>query len=111
MNCKAGELARVTSIHPALADAEDRIVRVVEACVVAGEPAWVLEERVCFVATGNFKSLGKSFYIGTPVFFDRLQDKYLRPIRDTDGEDEMLRIAGHPQDQRDPCLLDNINYG
>lgn len=131
MNCVKNDIARVVGIHPAVGESQDRVVRVVEECVFNGEPAWVLEERVNFVATGNFRSMGRNFYIGEPVFFDRLQDKYLRPIRGNVADDEVRRLYEIPKQheglgfparqllrgaevltrQSDPCRLDDIEHG
>lgn len=106
MNCKPGDIARIVCPQPQLAELRDRIVRVTEPCDIAGEPGWVLAKRENFVMVGTGISTitDEKFGIGTPVYVDRLQDKYLRPIRGVDGEDEMLRIAGKPQ-QRDETLM------
>ncbi len=100
MNCKPNDIARIVCPQPSLAELRDRIVQVTEPCVIAGEPAWVLAERVNFVMVGQGWSTvtGEKFGAGMPVYVDRLQDKYLRPIRPSDGEDEMLRIARRPRD-------------
>lgn len=105
MNCKPGDLARIVCPQPQLAELRDRIVRVIEECDIAGEPGWVLAKRENFVMVGAGRSTitDEKFGIGTPVYVDRLQDKYLRPIRPNDDEDEMLRIAGRPQ-QREKTL-------
>jgi hypothetical protein len=98
MNCKPGDLAIITGLHPAVDAANGRIVRLADAAPVSvnGEPAWILAERVEVVLLANGRSFNQQFWIGETVWFDRLQDKYLRPIRDSDGEDEMLRLAGKP---------------
>jgi len=98
MNCEKGDLARILHIHAHLSEAAGRFVTCVELIVFNGEPAWRLDRRVEFVVTGNFRALGKQFWAGESVFFDQLQDKYLRPIRDPgeDAVDEVLRKVGHP---------------
>lgn len=95
MNCKPGDLAVIVDMPPALAEARDRFVRLTNEPpeILNGEPIWRLTERVCFVLVGNGQRNGVKFYIGESLWFDRLQDKYLRPIRDPgdDAKDEMLR--------------------
>ena len=81
MNCKPGDLALcVGGDDPALIG---RIFRITSACPVhinhwdTDPPAYV------YWCPGVAASLG---------------DSTLRPIRDNDGEDEMLRIAGKPRE-------------
>lgn len=88
MNCKPGDLARIVGLHPALSEAQDRVVLLAnEAPVIqSGEAYWRLTKRVEFVLTGNGRCGDTDFYIGEAVWFDMLQDKYLRPIRNP-GDD------------------------
>ncbi len=99
-NCRTGDIARIVNMPPQLAQASDRFVRCVAACEIRGEPAWILEERVNFTILSAGRSLpsGEVFQAGDKIYIDRIQDKYLRPIRDSDGEDEMLRLAGRPNE-------------
>lgn len=81
MNCKQGDLAIV--IRGAAVGA---IVRCIERydgpwLEFAFEPGWRLD-----------KALPTLCGITHPYRVDA----YLRPIRDNDGEDEMIRIAGRP---------------
>lgn len=95
MNCKPGDLAWIVGLHPSLAEAEGRIVQLVDAPPVMheGEPSWQLAKRVDITLVGNGRRGGQRFYIGESVWFDQLQDKYLRPIRDPgdDAQDETLQ--------------------
>lgn len=95
MNCKPGDLAVIVGMPPALAEARDKVVRLANEApeFLNGEPIWRLTKRVGVVLVDNARRNGVKFYIGESVWFDRLQDKYLRPIRDPgdDARDEMLR--------------------
>lgn len=104
MNCVKGDLARIVNIHPALQEVHGRIVTCVKAGSLSGEPTWKLDRRIDFVALKNFCSCGTSFYVGESVWFDEIPDKYLRPIRDQPGEDEILKIAGKPR------RAENVNF-
>ena len=82
MNCKQGDLAVVVR---SLAGHEGKIVTCVRLTYGDGAfgygPRWVTEP-------GLLGSLGtKNFPIS---------DGCLRPVRDSDGEDEMLRLVGLP---------------
>ena len=89
MNCKQGDLAIIVR---SFAGNEGKIVR-------------------CLKFIPSMKWRQKN---GPPLVFDswetdfttagwggdvhnKIQDRQLRPIRPTDGEDEMLRIAGKPE--------------
>jgi hypothetical protein len=89
-HCKLGDIARITGLPPQIIDASYRFVRCVEASEICGEPAWVLDRRVNFIVTGIGRSAlsGVVFHPGDRAFFDRIQDKYLRPIRGGDLGDE-----------------------
>ncbi len=98
LNCKPGDLARIVGMHPSLAEANDRIVKLQQLppVVTDGLPSWRLTERVELVMVGNGRRGHTSFWIGESVWFDEIPDKYLRPIRGTDGDDETLAWAGKP---------------
>ena len=97
MNCKPGDLAVIVrSIHGNLG----KIVRCLRFLGhqefddgIFCDDAWLVEGRfdeVCFVSRRRGGDA-------------TISDSDLRPIRDQPGEDEMLRIAGKPQDQREPA--------
>ena len=83
MNCKQGDLAIIVR---SMAGNEGKIVRClrfvgyVEGFV--GNDRWEIDTKII-----SFKR----------VLHNTTQDSWMRPIRPTDGEDEMLRIAGKPQ--------------
>lgn len=85
MNCKPGDLAFiVASRRPDAAHLIGHVVNVVNI-----EPGCTPEDPVWITST-SFTTLD-----GTPIGWF---DTSLRPIRDSDGEDEMLRIAGKPKE-------------
>lgn len=93
MNCKPGDLAVIVRCdYP---ENVGRFVRVV--CRADGsEFAWYEgEEWECEPATPviGLNADGAKTWGLEPVC---LFDAHLRPIRDNDGEDEILRIAGKP---------------
>ena len=94
MNCKKGDLAIVVS---SLAGNEGRIVRCLE---FIGMMFWLHGEELRRNATWRID-------VELPPFDgkhnDMIEDYKLRPLRDNDGEDEMLRIAGKPQDIKQPA--------
>lgn len=106
MNCKEGDLAYVASprVTPGLrgrfviverravpgdifASVEGRLVR-----LTSDEPCWV-----CRPAGGSTLPWAPR----KPDMFEfeerPIADAVLRPLRDSDGEDEMLRIVGKPE--------------
>lgn len=90
MNCKPGDLAVIVR---SLAGLEGRIVhcmRLADSCnfdldgrmvLYDGGPRWVLEKPIV-------NSDGDTLYT--------YADARLRPLRDSDGEDEVLRTVGRP---------------
>jgi hypothetical protein len=91
MNCKQGDLAVVVR---SASGNEGRIVRCIR---TMGVVEWK--------GPGNvIKGRGVAWLIDPPLpawhgRLDRLAlDACLRPIRDQDGEDEMLRIVGKPHE-------------
>lgn len=91
MNCRPGDLAVIASTAGRIG-VQRRIieallgmpVRVVTPYSLEGEPAWKIEREI-------------SVLIGTvPAAIVGIADAVLRPLRDGEGEDEMLRIAGKP---------------
>lgn len=96
LNCKPGDLAVVVR-HAGRIEADGQFVEVpplglIVRCVHAEENSghmWVIEEtRVHLVMSGGMPFSTNITAIG---------DEYLRPLRDSGGEDEMLRIAGRPE--------------
>jgi hypothetical protein len=83
MRCKVGDLAVYVGTFP---QHLGRIVRVVSPRPWT-EPAWWVDPPLPTPEAGLD---GLSVY-----------DSGLRPIRDSDGEDEMLRIAGKPETIRE----------
>lgn len=111
MNVQAGDLAVV--IRSEIGN-EGRVVRVVRRLLageshladgseVRSDDDWVIEGRLL---ASDMKTLlfngVPQFSWDSPVYeFEGhmpFPDACLRPIRDQDGEDEMLRIAGKPSD-------------
>jgi hypothetical protein len=75
-------------------DIRGTVVRCVR-LVAAPGPSWVIEQAIpVSMVFGGRIYLGDLLSIG---------DCYLRPIRAADGEDEMLRIAGRPEEQAVPA--------
>jgi hypothetical protein len=82
MNCKPGDLAVVVRCD--VPEVVGLFVRCVRLDYWGGEPFWYLDRRVIH---------------NDPRYqHDAVFDCNLRPIRDQDGEDEMLRIAGLPKE-------------
>ncbi len=78
MNCKPGDLAVIIRAEPGDGWL-GRIVTVLHLYEGPSlSPAWVCDQ--------------------VPPGFRAIKDSALRPIRDNDGEDEMLRIAGKPRE-------------
>ncbi len=86
MNCKPGDLAMIVR---SWAGNEGRIVRCVRFAGVllwndlGRQPTWAIDPAI-LNADGEL--------------VQECMDCQLRPIRDNDGEDEMLRIAGKPRE-------------
>lgn len=87
MNCRPGDLAIIVK---SVAGNEGKIVRCIRLLPSGSDkkfvfdgPRWVIDRPVP-------DSIG--------LEISSLADCALRPIRDNDGEDEMLRITGKPQE-------------
>lgn len=83
LNCKPGDLAMVVRVT----NRENEwmlghIVRCAQFEALRGRSGWILEDGLT--------------HSGTVFEWFWVADDCLRPIRDQDGEDEMLRIAGLP---------------
>jgi len=92
MNCKQGDLAMVVTLggysgaHRVIARALLGIpVRLARAYVFDEQPAWRLEQKLCLDVAGK------------RVIVRGIVDAILRPIRDDEGDDEILVRAGKPQ--------------
>ena len=84
MNCKPGDLAVIVR---SMAGNEGLIVEVIEHSELSPEYDWLIRApRAIRWAFGDISDIGHA------------KDSCLRPIRDNDGEDEMLRIVGKPQE-------------
>ena len=76
MNCKQGDLAVIVKVIPGIG-AEQYIGKIIRCERLFSPLAWWLPDDFgCHLA---------------------VLDAHLRPIRDNDGEDEMVRIAGKPE--------------
>ena len=89
MNCKPGDLAVL--VRSQFRENVGLLCRVIGPSI-RGRGWWHVE----FSKAIRWVSGGRG-----PI--GECQDCKLRPIRDQPGEDEMLRIAGKPQDQREPA--------
>jgi hypothetical protein len=86
MNCKQGDLAIAVTACFGKRRNIGTLVRI-NSLHSASPPVWnytILNWCVCD---------GVNYPPGTE---GRSDDKYLRPLHDNDGEDEILRIAGYP---------------
>lgn len=83
MNCKQGDLAIIVKSY---AGNEGKIVRCLR--YVGKVEGWIGRDRweTDTQIIGEFGSVTNT-----------VNDSYLRPIRDSDKEDEMLRIVGKPE--------------
>lgn len=95
MNCKQGDLAVVVTVghprnpHRAIACALIGIpVRLAEGYLFGDQPAWKLEENLHLDIDGK----------GVEV--RGIVDAVLKPLRDNDGEDEVLALTGKPIEVR-----------
>jgi len=91
MNCKQGDLAIIVRSE---AGNEGKIVRCIR---FLGDRLWISKDgSIKSSPTWEINALLPSWN-GDVDPRKLLQDEVLRPLRDNDGEDEMLRIAGKPQ--------------
>lgn len=89
MNCKPGDLAVVVRGSVGLG----AVVRCIR---ILGK--FAPSERISIPGLGSFCSVaGGQVWEIEHSQFAVASDDCLRPIRDNDGEDEMLRIVGKPQ--------------
>jgi hypothetical protein len=89
MRCKKGDLAILVSP----CQTEGLVVRVGALAAMESKhgPIWLV--------TGAEHKPGEWLHAGTPANgIDSCPDAWMKPIRDNDGEDEMLRIAGKPRE-------------
>ncbi len=95
MNCKQGDLALV--IHDGLSIKAGAVVVCLEFVGQATSRDWQVFNDVWAVEYRGSDRSPNGWWWGLP-------DSYLRPIRDNDGDDEMLRIAGLPNKQPEVVL-------
>ena len=86
MNCKQGDLAII--VGGRFPQFIGNIVKI---------------DRPCIIYTKNWITDPPKFDKGVMVSF---YDNHLNPIRDQDGEDEMIRIAGKPVIQELPQTIE-----
>jgi len=96
MNCRQGDIARI--VRPYVVDAA--IGRFVTVIAVAPNRPVVIDGHIfewngaSWIVEGNVPDqCGEHVYKRLVI-----ADRCLRPIRGAEGEDEMLRIAGKPND-------------
>lgn len=96
MNCKPGDVATVVRL-PGQEELIGALCTVIEdggsytyQLTGISMPGWIVE----FAREVNWGNPSPEW--GKPMNFGWLPDAWLRPIGDSDGEDEMLRIAGKP---------------
>lgn len=93
MNCKPGDLAIFVKSSAGNVGAIVEVIRPLGYSPVFDGATWS-DGRFCWLVRSigaPLKSRLGPVYVESPA-----PDDYLRPIRDTDGEDEMLRIVGKP---------------
>lgn len=96
LNCKPGDLAIVVRANDGVSGIIGSVVRVTVPHVINGKPAWRLETPLSCVMRMGGRACGVRVKAGEFVQIDGVPDAWLKPLRDSDGEDEMLRIAGRP---------------
>ena len=103
LRCRPGDLCRVVDMPPQLSALNDRFVKLADLppTLEGVDWTWQLAEPVEACLLGNARQAGRMFYIGETVVVERMQDKFLRPIRDSDGDDETLIWAGKPATTED----------
>ena len=90
MNCKPGDLAVVVRRRYSDANVGKlvRTVRLVADILDADGPCWEVESLSGVLSHRDLKFCGLTGWF---------EDSRLRPIRDSDGEDETLTWAGRPE--------------
>lgn len=87
LNCKEGDLAIIVKSY---SGNEGKIVK----CLRYFEKEWTLENGTKYLPSWEIDiKLGNKY----GYFHNSIPDEQLRPIRDQDGEDEMLLIVGKPE--------------
>ncbi len=83
MNCQKGDIAVIVSVdgHPRLKHLLGRIILCKQLTIAWDGHAWAYKGR----------RLRADGLVCTAV-----PDRWLRPLRDSDGKDEVLRLAGRP---------------
>lgn len=89
LNCRQGDLAIIVKSY---AGNEGKIVR----CLSPWNGGFIMPNGDVIFADGWVIDLLLPVRHG--IYARRIQDSQLRPLRDSDGEDEMLRIAGKPEE-------------
>ena len=109
LRCRPGDLCRIVGMPAQLRGLNDRFVRLADALpfLVNGDWTWKLAEAVETCLLGNARQDGRMYYIGETVVCEVMQDKFLRPIRDADGDDETLTWAGKPQPTEDRAPVEH----
>lgn len=90
MNCKPGDLAMLVFSR---VGNEGKIFTVIRLATAGEVSDWRLNPRLTWWA------ISEPIRSSWGDYFEYAPDEFLRPIRDQDGTDEMIRIAGLPQEQ------------
>jgi hypothetical protein len=92
MRCCPGDIACIYRVHgcdhPKLREACEAALGIPVRLVAADEDGMWTFEDVIVVRLG---------LIGLPFKIEAAHDSILMPLRDNDGEDEVLRLAGKPE--------------
>jgi hypothetical protein len=90
MRCRPGDRAVIVS-----GENVGRLVDVIEESDCLFGPGWWFVAVLGAPAKGSFLHTGGTYEAN----FGNIEDRCLRPLRDSDGTDEVLRYAGHPLSQ------------
>lgn len=106
LNCKQGDFAIIVK---SAAGNEGKIVRCLHLVPNGTDNCWY--QGVRWKVDCKIKTLHKST-LTDAGFITSIADSQLHPLRDQDGEDEMLRIAGKPKSSNNELvnLLQKLTY-
>jgi len=91
---KKGDMAQIRGVPAPLNEANGRVVIVGDRTVMpSGVVGWFVDPLQRVVVSEDCNTETSFRYRGDVILITVFDDAYLHPLRDTDGEDEVTRIA------------------
>jgi hypothetical protein len=96
LNCKPNDIAIIVRTDPGMTALLGKVVQVDRTMEYRSKTCWWLKEHIPVVLPVTAQQNGKLYEAGRTVKIGAVPDDWLRPLRDSDGQDEVLRDTSKP---------------